>query len=154
MTGRAKPLRRCGEFAEFYAGADLESICDHIGKLGDDIDREALTAYLRAGNGMAYVMEGVRDVISGKLFREGSGGPSLLTDGVWLWRLDLAHYVETHRVWLPLAFIDHARSNGFEVPTLGEDQLAELAVRERSAHGPDWWATPTHMMGRHSDGPG
>ncbi|MFI9781784.1 hypothetical protein ACIHCV_45670 [Streptomyces sp. NPDC051956] len=33
-----------------------------------------------------------------------------MTDGSWLWRLDFPHYLETHHVSLPGAFIEHVRS--------------------------------------------
>jgi hypothetical protein len=87
-------------------------------------------------------MEGGVDVLSGDSFYEGSGGSSLLTDGVWLWRYDLAHYVETHRLWVPLEFIDHAVLNGFQSPLLSEAELVALVDREQAARGADWWVGP------------
>lgn len=38
------------------------------------------------------------------------------TDGTYLWRLDLAHYVEKYHLRLPLDFIEHMRSLNWQPP--------------------------------------
>lgn len=40
------------------------------------------------------------------------------TDGVWLWPDDLVHYVESHRVRLPDAFVDHMRLHNYIPPAI------------------------------------
>ncbi len=36
-----------------------------------------------------------------------SGGPSLHTDGEWIWRKDFAYYVENYRVAVASEFVQH-----------------------------------------------
>jgi hypothetical protein len=50
-----------------------------------------------------------------------------LTDGEWLWRDDLAHYVERHHVRLPEDFLESVRANGYQIP-----EITETTLRERS----------------------
>jgi hypothetical protein len=143
-------LHRFGFFSEFFereeAARRLGSIHEKIGGLGDDVDTGAVATYLRSGNSMVDTMEAVFDVITGESFYEVSGASSLLTDGVWLWRYDLAHYVEKYRLWVPPEFVEHAASLGFQAPVLSEEQLVTLAKEERESHGSDWWVgLPTHV---------
>ena len=43
-------------------------------------------------------------------------GYGYLTDGVWTWREDLAHYVQKYHLALDVGFISHMRANGWRVP--------------------------------------
>jgi hypothetical protein len=52
--------------------------------------------------------------------------PSLLTDGVCLWRADLQYYVATYHVELPDEFVAHWRQNGWSVPALNEAEQSRL----------------------------
>ncbi|WP_406840420.1 hypothetical protein ACICHK_37395 [Streptomyces sp. AHU1] len=52
------------------------------------------------------------------------GCSSLLTDGTWLWRQDFPHYLETHHVSLPDAFLEHVRGLNHRVPTIAVAQFA------------------------------
>jgi hypothetical protein len=45
------------------------------------------------------------DIFDRTPFSEGSGCSSLLTVGAWVWRRDLAHYVERYHVGLPDDFV-------------------------------------------------
>ncbi|GAA0801685.1 hypothetical protein [Spirilliplanes yamanashiensis] len=133
-------LTRIGFFREFFADhPELPSIRDHVRPHPAESAGQVV-AYLRAGHVMSAVMEGMTDVIDGRSFEEGSGCSSLLTDGTWLWRRDLAHYVEAHNVELPAAFLRQAARG--EVPPLSADELAELETIERRDYGPDWWVGP------------
>lgn len=42
---------------------------------------------------------------------------ALLTDGVYVWGADLAHYVERYHARLPRAFWHHAHDRGWRIPT-------------------------------------
>ncbi len=44
------------------------------------------------------------------------GTPSLHTDGVWVWPSDVAHYVTTHHLQLPVEFVDHMRECNWQPP--------------------------------------
>ena len=46
-----------------------------------------------------------------------------LTDGVWLWPQGLSHYLRTHSVLLPEAFIDHALNGRRPVAASREDRV-------------------------------
>src|SRR4051812_12044262 len=69
-------------------------------------------------------MEAGHDVITGSAHRHSPGCSSLVTDGTWLWRQDFPHYVETHHVSLPGAFIEHVRSLNYRMPTIAVAQFA------------------------------
>ena len=47
-------------------------------------------------------------------------GCTELTDGVWVWPVGLAHYVEHHDVRLPDEFAAHAESVAWSSAYLGE----------------------------------
>ncbi|MFD8258642.1 hypothetical protein ACFV19_06750 [Streptomyces griseoluteus] len=87
-------------------------------------DEAGLVAYLDAGHVLMDVMEAGHDVITGSAHRHSAGCSSLLTDGTWLWRQDFPHYVETHHVSLPGAFIEHVRSLNYRMPTIAVAQFA------------------------------
>ncbi|MCO5411206.1 hypothetical protein [Ralstonia mojiangensis] len=70
-------------------------------------DATQLVAYLRKGVPVFDVMEATRDAFDPTKFV--NGGPSLLSDGTWVWREDLAYYVECYRVDVCSEFIEHAR---------------------------------------------
>jgi hypothetical protein len=81
-------------------------------------DEERLVEYLDSGYLVLPLMEGCPDVLSGAVHRRSGGGSSHLTDGAWLWRQDLAYYVEQYHVELPSAFLEHVRSNKYTLPVV------------------------------------
>jgi len=94
-------------------------------------EADELACYLRSGVVVLGVMEIMPDVIDGSLVAESA---SLLTDGSWYWRQDLAHYVEKYHVALPTDFIDHVTSVG-----TSEVAVAELdVVAAQMAVAVDW----------------
>jgi hypothetical protein len=135
-------LQRVGLFREFYPEcASLPWLRDHMGTRR--IRSEAKIAeYLRAGHILAGIMEWSTDLFDGTFFEDGSGAPSLLTDGTWLWRRDLAHYVERYHVELPDNFVGALVESGFRMPDLSPQELAALAAAEQEGLGDDWWAKP------------
>ncbi|MFF0414185.1 hypothetical protein ACFYUY_27565 [Kitasatospora sp. NPDC004745] len=110
---------------EGRAGAPNGSVHDAVRAAGEP-DEAALVGYLDAGHPLIDVTEGRSDVITGAAHRHSGGSSSLLTDGEWLWRLDLAHYVETHHLELPGAFLGHVRALAHRMPAL---DWADLAPR-------------------------
>ncbi|WP_019711966.1 hypothetical protein [Streptomyces xinghaiensis] len=87
-------------------------------------DEADLVAYLDAGYILIDVMEAGRDVLTGSRHRHALGCSSLVSDGTWLWRLDFPHYVETHHVALPEAFIAHVRGLDYQMPALVTERFA------------------------------
>lgn len=101
-------------------------------------DEVAVVAYLDAGHVLLDVMESGRDAITGRAHRHSSGCSSVVTDGVWFWRLDLPHYVEAHHVVLPEAFIERVRLLDYRMPALITTEFAPRYDEAMSAIG---WAS-------------
>jgi hypothetical protein len=99
------------------------SIRDAVRPVGEP-DEADLVAYLDAGHVLIDVMEAGRDAITGNAHRHSPGCSSLMTDGGWLWRQDFPHYVETHHVSLPDAFINHVRGLNYQTPIITVAQFA------------------------------
>lgn len=81
-------------------------------------DEAAIVRYLDGGHVLIDVMEWERDVLTGESHPRSAGASTLLTDGEWLWRRDLSHYVATHHVELPQEFLVRARGLSHEMPEL------------------------------------
>lgn len=103
-------------------------------------DEARLVDYLHAGHVLLDVMESGRDVITGAAHRHSPGCSSLLTDGTWLWRLDCPHYLESHHVSLPRAFLGHGRSRNFQMPAIN---LAQFAPHDNETMPLVGWASAT-----------
>lgn len=61
---------------------------------------------------------------------------SQLTDGTWLWRSDLAYYVERYLVGVPADLVEHARRQSWRAPTIADSELLMLEARAL-IHAPD-----------------
>ncbi|MER7674960.1 hypothetical protein ABTY61_41815 [Kitasatospora sp. NPDC096128] len=105
------------------SGQPNGSIRDAVRPVGEP-DEAGLAAYLDAGHVLIDVMEAGHDAITGSAHRHSLGCSSLVTDGAWLWRQDFPHYVETHHVLLPDAFIEHVRSLNYQMPAITVAQFA------------------------------
>ncbi|MFE3329907.1 hypothetical protein [Streptomyces sp. NPDC059176] len=90
-------------------------------------------SYLKSGYPILDVMELTTDVIGGA-FRV-PGGSSVLTDGQFVWREDLAWYIERYQVDLPQDFIDTAQSHDFRTPPVGHEALLNISVEVSRALG-------------------
>lgn len=135
-------MRRVGFFREFYPNdSSLPWLREHISTRRIRSESK-IVEYLRSGHMLAAVMEGIIDIIDSTPFSEGSGCSSLLTDGTWLWRQDLAHYVERYHVELPDDFVGALVESGFRMPDLSPQDLAALAAAEEEGLGSDWWGKP------------
>ncbi|MFI6490635.1 hypothetical protein [Streptomyces sp. NPDC050564] len=51
----------------------------------------------------------------------------VMTDGMWVWDLSWADYVQYHRVSPPSEFIRHVESLNFTAPEISEDQAMQIA---------------------------
>lgn len=83
-------------------------------------------SYLLNGHPILDVTEITTDIID-SAFRV-PGGSSILTDGSFAWRLDLASYVEHYAVNLPQHFLEHIESNGYHVPRVDQHRLIEISL--------------------------
>ena len=110
IVGFFPELAAVGEFGEV-------SIFSSVRETGED-DENFIVDYLDGGHCIVDVTESVPDVVSGRLHPRSAGGSSLITDGAWVWRQDLAHYVITYHVRMPEEFLSHMRSVGHRVPPL------------------------------------
>ncbi|MFD9435992.1 hypothetical protein [Streptomyces sp. NPDC060002] len=92
-----------------------------------------VVAYLRAGHPILDVSESCLDVVDGQgRIRSGS---SVLSDGEWVWRWDLGHYVEKYAVDLPDGFLAGATGNAFRVPAVPRERLIEISLAVNEALG-------------------
>jgi hypothetical protein len=129
-------FKRVGYFRELYYGDEpgLPSIREFV-RPDAHPDRDRIVAYLRGGIGLAGVGRYVEDVLDPTA--RPALTPSPKTDGVWLWREDLAHYVARHHVALPDEFVAHMRANGWAVPALSRAEVSRLSrqlFRELGGH--------------------
>ncbi|MBA3461247.1 MAG: hypothetical protein H0T46_14885 [Deltaproteobacteria bacterium] len=108
-----RQLREVGFFSDLSYGHDTSVSLDQARRDRAAADEAAIVAYLgsgrlyRAGDTLATNMAG--DVL---------GPADVLTDGLYLWPVQLAAQVRDHHVRLPRHFLRHARSNGFRVPSV------------------------------------
>lgn len=54
--------------------------------------------------------------------------PHLYTDGVYLWRLDIAHYVEKYHLRLPQDFIQHMARRNWQPPARDQVDVSSLVL--------------------------
>src|SRR5437660_1339219 len=107
-AGYRMAFKRVGFFREQYDHAPgLPSIRDFV-RAEPHPDAERIAAYLRGGVGLAGVGKYVEDVLDPT--SRVALTPGMDTDGVWLWREDLPHYVTRHNVSLPEEFVAHMRA--------------------------------------------
>jgi hypothetical protein len=85
--------------------------------------------YLIQATPIVNTMEMRPDVLDGEdVFL--SSGPS--SDGDWVWRADLAHYVPKYNIGIPADFIEHAQAHLWNPGTLTAEQAARCAAAARS----------------------
>jgi hypothetical protein len=117
-------FKRVGFFRELYDDEpDAPSIREAVRATAHP-DESRIVAYLKAGVGLAGVGKYVGDVLNPD--SRFAVSPSLLTDGVWLWRADLPYYVATYHVELPDEFVAHMRRNGWAILALSEAEKTRL----------------------------
>ena len=94
-------VRWLGRFREF-SGVDEDPLMSESVDVLSTNEAFVIARYLRAGLDLIDVMEIKPDVLDGSQVAETA---SVLGDGEWMWREDLAHYVEKYRVGLDLEFL-------------------------------------------------
>src|SRR3954454_19449741 len=77
-------------------------------------DESQLVAYLKAGHVLIDMMDTTDDAVTHD--ETILSASTTLTDGEWLWRQDLVHYVGRHHVRLPEEFLATVRANNYKVP--------------------------------------
>lgn len=97
-------IRSAGVFRETSPSGAGPSIREAVNAISSE-EREAVAAYLDAGVMIGAVPGLARDVLGGPeyVLRE-----SLLTDGAWVWRAWLGHYVRTYGVAVPEEIVNRA----------------------------------------------
>ncbi|MEJ1196842.1 MULTISPECIES: hypothetical protein [unclassified Streptomyces] len=124
-------IRPAGFFAELSPGWGLPmdgSIKDAVRPSGEP-DESDIVSYLMNGTGLWSEMSAGPDVLDPERpLLTGIG--SLYTDGEWIWRGDLSHYVSTHHVALPLKFLTRIRELNYSPPTVPDSRLTEIATED------------------------
>ncbi|MGA4727703.1 hypothetical protein ACPB67_09820 [Micromonospora taraxaci] len=129
-------LKVAGMFREFGPVRSAEpqpSIFDSV--TAEELpDLNQVVTYLNSGHVLIDVMDVVDDAFDST--RQVMNGSTVMTDGDWLWRKDLAYYVRRHRVAVPEAFLALIRERNYVVPSRG---VPELTVCSRQARDLMFW---------------
>jgi hypothetical protein len=122
----AGALRTVGFFRELVgtpSDSDQPSIHDAVGRL-DAAYVPAFHAYLTGAPVLGWFSMIAQDELEAT--RPDIGPLALHTDGTWVWRSDLAYYVERYAVAVPVELLGHLAARGWIPPTEDELDLAAL----------------------------
>ncbi|MEW2303015.1 hypothetical protein AB0958_24080 [Streptomyces sp. NPDC006655] len=112
-------LRLLGFFDDFgHSGVVAAGPLAAQVQASGESDEAEIVEYLDVGHRLTHFMEAGVDVLTGEAHRHTSGCSSLVTDGMWVWRADFAHYLEVHHVPLPGDFVARVRGLGHQMPDL------------------------------------
>ncbi|UWE13341.1 hypothetical protein [Actinacidiphila bryophytorum] len=123
-------IKRAGFYQETSgpdAAGDAPSLRDAVRDTGP-WDEDSVIAYLESALEVYSTMGAERDALTGDKWIAGAG--SLLTDGTWIWPIDLAHYVRRHHAALPPEFLEHIRSRSYTVPLVDDERAREIFLAE------------------------
>ncbi len=110
-----KKLVRIGHFKELKHGTPADpSLRDSLQPSASPDDAKVV-AYLRAGVQVLVAPGPIRDALAAD--HAIIGTLAILTDGVYAWPSDFAHYIERYHAKVPEDFLAHARANTFTVPS-------------------------------------
>jgi hypothetical protein len=131
-------IKRAGFYQETSgpdAAGDAPSLRDAVRDTGP-WDEDSVIAYLESALEVYSTMGAERDALTGDTWIAGAG--SLLTDGTWIWPIDLAHYVRRHHAALAPEFIEHIRALSYTVPLVDDERAKEIFLAEfpNTAPGP------------------
>lgn len=126
ILSKVSPLRRVGFFAELVGREHAPRLKGAREKL-DVATAAAMVAYLRSGKMLSVGAGSFDDVLEPSHRRVVPIG--VLTDGKWMWRSDLAYYVERYRVELPSEFVEDARQRSWRAPMIPDAELPSLEAR-------------------------
>ncbi|MGW5303311.1 hypothetical protein ACWERF_05210 [Streptomyces griseoluteus] len=139
-------IKRAGFYREIGGRAttadDAPSLRDAV-RDGGPWDEHRVLAYLESALEIYSTMGAERDVLTGEEWIVGSG--SLMTDGTWLWPVDLTHYVRRHHAVLPQEFLDHIRASHYTVPVVPDERARHIFQEEFPGHAPA--AAPSKAAG-------
>ncbi|MGW7328150.1 hypothetical protein ACWGIU_05935 [Streptomyces sp. NPDC054840] len=113
-------------------GVFHESIRDKV-RSEAPYPKAEIRKYLASGYPVFDIMETTRDVVGGSFTV--AGGSSLLSDGRFVWRADLAEYVDTYNLELPGEFLSFAAEHAFRVPAASHETLLGISVAAGRALG-------------------
>lgn len=108
-------LKPVGLYREMYEDRDLglpsifESVTEHVIE-----DRERVLGYMRAAPGVFDVLDVLKDLINDT--DQIMSASSLISDGVWIWRVDSMHYLSRYDLDIPEEFLRHVRERNYEPP--------------------------------------
>ncbi|MDG4839855.1 hypothetical protein O7631_25280 [Micromonospora sp. WMMD967] len=129
-------LKAAGMFREFgpvRSAEPQESIFDSVA--AEELpDLAQVVGYLNSGHVLIDVMDVADDAFDPA--QQVMNGSTVVTDGDWLWRKDLAYYVRRHRVALPEDFLALIRERDYVVPSRG---VPELTACSRQARDLMFW---------------
>lgn len=120
-------MRMIGLMKELEYGAESDLLT--IRELRNKLPKEAIDAialYLDSGIGVVDVMEASQDPLDTTVFIP--GGPSLVSDGFWVWRKDLSYFVREYRVGLTQEFVRYVLAE--DRPALQSEDSVILKWRE------------------------
>ncbi|WP_262059468.1 hypothetical protein [Streptomyces sp. STR69] len=139
-------IKRAGFYREIGGQAtvrdDAPSLLDAVQDSGP-WDEDRILAYLESAPEIYTTMGSEHDALTGEGWIAGSG--SLITDGTWLWPVDLVHYVRRHHAALPQEFLDHIRANDYTVPDVPDEQARRIFQEEFPDSAPA--TTPSKATG-------
>jgi hypothetical protein len=119
-------LKRCGFFKDIPLGDEDGPLLREAVSSKPPEDEARAVSYLQAGALLAFSPAVVRDALSKDQLI--IGPLKLLTDGEWVWRSDLAYYVENYHYQLPEEFVRHMRSRDWKPPSAEEIDLDALTL--------------------------
>ncbi|MFF1698244.1 hypothetical protein ACFVXC_32260 [Streptomyces sp. NPDC058257] len=120
-------IKVAGFFEELSPGWGLQTsgpIREFTNPIGVP-DEDRIISYLRSGTGIWSEMSAGPDVLDPHAPML-SGIGSLYTDGEWLWREDLAYYVETYHITLPADFVSRIRHFTYSAPEIEKSRLLSI----------------------------
>ena len=93
-----------------------------LGFCEDEELKASLLAFL-AGGSLALHSPGLRPDLLDR-DRAEAVPVGYVTDGEWIWPLELSYYLEQHGVLPPQDFLEHARARGYRATVPTSEQLA------------------------------
>ncbi|WP_328726582.1 hypothetical protein [Streptomyces sp. NBC_00259] len=121
-------IKRVGFFREFApqdADPAAPSVHDAVRPYGLH-DESGLLSYLASGTEIFSAMGAERDAITGDEWIPGAG--SLVTDGTWMWPVELRHYVERYHAELPEEFMAAVRAARYSAAPVTRRRTEEIIL--------------------------
>ena len=81
-------------------------------------DKKEVIDYLKKGYCLSAVPGRQKDPLAGG--KSISQAPHVYTDGIWVWRLTVVHWLRKYDVAMPEEFVNHVRSIDYEMPHLSK----------------------------------